>query len=197
MSWNRPQLRSGTDLQLQSAFNDGQWANVIRLAEKRFRTFNDHYFEAVKICAESHLESPLDKASPLIAVQKLAEDPSAVRDADSLELLEWASEGFMEGQDFAATFGPLKLRYVKANPKDKNGGTRCLESCLLHWDLVSAQQIAAVLDRSFPQERSFMFWNIAITHLLATSDQCPAGKKQLYGMLALKQMQRAAQFAEQ
>ncbi|GKT40674.1 uncharacterized protein ColSpa_00855 [Colletotrichum spaethianum] len=197
MSWNRPQLRSGTDLQLQSAFNDRQWANVIRLAEKRFRTFNDPYFEAVKICAESHLESPLEKASPLIAIQKLAKDPSAVRDADTLELLEWASEGFMEDQDFAETFGPLKLRYVKANPKDKNGGTRCLESCLLHWDLISAQQIAAVLDRSFPQERSFMFWNIAITHLLATSDQCPAGKKQLYGMLSLKQMQRAAQLTEQ
>ncbi|KAK2014640.1 N-acetyltransferase B complex non catalytic subunit [Colletotrichum eremochloae] len=197
MSWNRPQLRSGTDLQLQSAFNDGQWANVIRLADKRFRTFNDPYFEAVRICAESHLESPLEKASPLIAVQKLVKDSSAVRDADSLELLEWASEGFMQDQDFAATFGPLKLRYVKANPKDKNGGTRCLESCLLHWDLISAQQIAAVLDRSFPQERSFMFWNIAVTHLLATSDQCPAGKKQLYGMLSLKQMQRAAQLTEQ
>ncbi|KAK2001511.1 N-acetyltransferase B complex non catalytic subunit [Colletotrichum falcatum] len=197
MSWNRPQLRSGTDLQLQSAFNDGQWANVIRLSDKRFRTFNDPYFEAVRICAESHLESPLEKASPLIAIQKLVKDPSAVRDADSLELLEWASEGFMHDQDFAATFGPLKLRYVKANPKDKNGGTRCLESCLLHWDLVSAQQIAAILDRSFPQERSFMFWNIAITHLLATSDQCPAGKNQLYGMLSLKQMQRAAQLTEQ
>lgn len=45
MSWNRPQLKSGVDLQLQTAFNDGQWANVIRLAEKRFRTFNDPYYE--------------------------------------------------------------------------------------------------------------------------------------------------------
>lgn len=45
MSWNRPQLKSGVDLQLQSAFNDGQWASVIRLAEKRYRTFNDPYFE--------------------------------------------------------------------------------------------------------------------------------------------------------
>ncbi|OHE93268.1 N-acetyltransferase B complex non catalytic subunit, partial [Colletotrichum orchidophilum] len=197
MSWNRPQLRSGTDLQLQSAFNDGQWANAIRLAEQRFRTFKDPYFEAVKICAESQLDSPVEKASPFIAIQKLVQDPSAVRDPDTLELLEWASEEFIGDQDFSETFGPLKLRYVKAKPKEKNGGTRCLESCLLHWDLISAQQIAAVLGKSFPQERSFLFWNIAITHLLATNDQCPAGKKQLYGMLALKQMQRAAQFSEQ
>lgn len=165
MSWNRPQLRSGTDLQLQSAFNDGQWANAIRLAEQRFRTFKDPYFEvcshltakcesrnrtnhiiqAVKICAESQLDSPLEKASPFIAIRKLVQDPTAVRDPDTLELLEWASEEFIEDRDFSETFGPLKLRYVKAKPKDKNGGTRCLESCLLHWDLISAQQVGSSL----------------------------------------------------
>lgn len=45
MSWMRPRLKRGVDLQLQTAFDDGQWASVIRLAEKRFRTFNDPYFE--------------------------------------------------------------------------------------------------------------------------------------------------------
>jgi hypothetical protein len=44
-SGNRPALKSGVDLQLQSAFNDGNWSAVIRLAEKRFRTFNDQYYE--------------------------------------------------------------------------------------------------------------------------------------------------------
>ena len=73
-------------------------------------------------------------------------------------------------------------------------------------------QIAAILDRSFAQDRTFMFWNIVITHLLAvrtmfllldttdlqkTSPQAPPEKKKLYGMLALKQIQRAAQLAEQ
>lgn len=96
----------------------------------------------MKIVAESHLESPLEKAAPLITLQRLVKDASVVRDADSLELLEWASEGLLEDHEFSETFGPLKLRYVKANPKDKNGGTRCLESCLLHWDLVSAQQVS-------------------------------------------------------
>jgi len=41
----RPNLKNGVDLQLQSAFNDGNWAAVIRLAEKRARTFNDQYYE--------------------------------------------------------------------------------------------------------------------------------------------------------
>lgn len=41
----RPVLKNGVDLQLQSAFNEGNWAVVVRLAEKRARTFNDQYCE--------------------------------------------------------------------------------------------------------------------------------------------------------
>lgn len=75
--------------------------------------------------------------------------------------------------------------------------------------LTRLHQIAAILDRSFPQDRTYLFWNVVITYMLSvrttpilsgvhanrskTSDQCPADKKALYGMLSLKQMQRAAQ----
>jgi hypothetical protein len=44
-TWNRPQLKSGVDLQLQSAFNDSNWNVVVRLAEKRAKTLNDQYYE--------------------------------------------------------------------------------------------------------------------------------------------------------
>ena len=70
------------------------------------------------------------------------------------------------------------------------------------------------MDKSFPNERKFLFWNIAITHMLSVSHstsialpvlltatqespQSPADKKKLYGMLAQKQIERAAQAAEQ
>jgi hypothetical protein len=62
-----------------------------------------------------------------------------------------------------------------------------------------------------------LFWNIVVTHLLSVccsvlgdlqklyntltalqiSAQCPSEKKKLYGMLAFKQIERAAQAAEQ
>ncbi|WXC49278.1 hypothetical protein QX201_008959 [Fusarium graminearum] len=193
----RPNLKNGVDLQLQSAFNDGNWAAVIRLAEKRARTFNDQYYEIVKICAESQLDDPSSKFAAITAIDKFVREETVVKDVDALDLLEWAAQGLNEEEEFPQTLGPLRARLVKASPKDKIGASRCLESCLLHWDLVSAQQIAAIMDRSFPQERTFMFWNIVITHLLATSPQAPPEKKKLYGMLALKQAQRAAQLAEQ
>ncbi|KAM0339907.1 hypothetical protein ACHAPU_010739 [Fusarium lateritium] len=193
----RPNLKNGVDLQLQTAFNDGNWAVVIRLAEKRARTFNDQYYEIVKICAESQLDDPSSKFAAITAIDKYVREGTVVKDVDGLDLLEWASQGLNNEEDYPETLGPLRARLVKAAPKDKINASRCLESCLLHWDLISAQQIAATLDRSFPSERTFMFWNIVITHLLATSPQSPPEKTKLYGMLALKQIQRAAQLAEQ
>ncbi|KAK7425749.1 hypothetical protein QQZ08_007724 [Neonectria magnoliae] len=197
MNRHRPNLKNGVDLQLQSAFNDGNWAVVIRLAEKRARALNDQYYQIVKVCAESQLDDPNAKFAAVAAIAQFVKDGTIIKDVDGIDLLEWATQGLAHEDDFPETLGLLRARLVKAAPKDKISGTRCLESCLLHWDLVSAQQIAAILDRSIPQERAFMFWNIVITHMLATSSQSPPEKKKLYGMLALKQIQRAAQLAEQ
>ncbi|KAG5744647.1 hypothetical protein H9Q70_012649 [Fusarium xylarioides] len=193
----RPNLKNGVDLQLQSAFNDGNWAAVIRLAEKRVRTFNDQYYEIVKICAESQLDDPSSKFAAITAIDKYVREGTVVKDVGAIDLLEWASQGLGSDEDFPKTLGPLRARLVKTAPKELVNASHSLESCLLHWDLISAQQIAAIMDRTFSQDRRFMFWNIVITHLLATSPQSPPEKKKLYGMLALKQIQRAAQLAEE
>ncbi|KAI9158028.1 Cytochrome c oxidase-assembly factor cox-23 [Paramyrothecium foliicola] len=197
MNQQRPRLKNGVDLQLQSAFHDGNWQVVYRLAEKRARTFNDQYFEIVKICAESQFDDPGSKYEAVSKVWQFIRDDVVVKDVDAISLLEWASLDFIAESDYTESLGTLRVRAVKASPKDRNAAVQSLESCLLHWDLVNAQQIAAVLDRSFPQERMLLFWNIAITHLLATSSQAPADKKKLYGTLAQRQIERAAQLAEQ
>lgn len=45
MASYQPQLRAGVDLQLQSAFAEGNWSVVARLADKRARTEKDPYYE--------------------------------------------------------------------------------------------------------------------------------------------------------
>lgn len=65
-----------------------------------------------------------------------------VKDVDAIDLLEWAAGDLTDEDDFVETLGPLRVRCVKAAPKDKTSATRCLESCLLHWDLDSAQQVS-------------------------------------------------------
>ncbi|KAJ6784368.1 hypothetical protein PWT90_06692 [Aphanocladium album] len=197
MQGSGPRLKNGVDLQLQSAFYDQNWSTVARLAEKRAKMVNDPYYEVLKVCAESQLDDPAAKYGAMTALLTYVKDGTVITDADGIDLLEWATRDLLEEDEFAETLGPLRVRAAKAAPKDRSQTTRCLESCLLHWDLVSAQQIAALIDKSFPQERAFLFWNIAITHLLAISAQSPPEKKKLYAMLAQKQIERAAQATEQ
>ncbi|KAM3523128.1 hypothetical protein MY4038_008325 [Beauveria bassiana] len=166
-----PRLKNGVDLQLQTAFYDQNWSTVVRLAEKRAKMVNDPYYEVLKVCAESQLDDPAAKYGAMTALLTYAKDGTVIKDADGIDLVEWATRDLLEEQDFPKTLGLLRVRAAKASPKDKSQTTRCLESCLLHWDLVSAQQISALIDKSFPQERAFLFWNIAITHLLAAEDK--------------------------
>lgn len=44
-SYYRPSLKNSVDVQLQNAFGDGNWATVVRLADKRAKATNDPYFE--------------------------------------------------------------------------------------------------------------------------------------------------------
>lgn len=119
------------------------------------------------MCAESQLDDPIAKFAAVTAVQTYLKDGTVIKDVDAIDLLEWATLDLTEEDDFLTTLGPLRVKAVKAAPKDKIAGTRNLEACLVHWDLASAQQITAILDRSFPGERRYMFWNIAVTHLLS------------------------------
>ncbi|KAK0391568.1 hypothetical protein NLU13_1068 [Sarocladium strictum] len=196
MPRTRPPIKSGVDLQLQSACSEGNWLVALRLAEKRMRTSKDSYFEILKVCAESQLDDPSTRFAAVAAAWQYAKDGTVIKDVDALDLLEWACQDHLPECDFQETLGTLRARAVKAGLKQKAEAVRCFESCLMHWDLINAQQIAAMMDRTYPQERRFMFWNIVVTHMLSIDSQSPAEKKKLYGMLAQKQIERAAQSAQ-
>lgn len=96
----------------------------------------------MKICAESQLDDPNAKFGTVAAIAQFVKDGTVVKDADAIDLLEWATGDLTDEEDFVQTLGPLRVRCVKASPKDKINATRCLMSCLLHWDLESAQQVS-------------------------------------------------------
>lgn len=41
----RPALKNSVDVQLQTAFNEGQWSTVTRLAAQRYKMKKDPYYE--------------------------------------------------------------------------------------------------------------------------------------------------------
>lgn len=85
------------------------------------------------------------KLAAVSAVAKYVKDGTVIKDVDALDLLEWATLDLTEEDDYLETLGPMRVRAVKASPKDMNAASRCLESCLIHWDLASAQQVWLML----------------------------------------------------
>lgn len=156
--YGRPALRSNVDVQLQTAFSDGNWNTVIRLAAKRAATLKDPYYEVcivhqsherinahpssqvIKMCAESQLDGIAEKCGILAAIDELVKNKKTP-DMDTIELYEWACRDFFDYDvEYADTLGPLRARWVKAYPKSPLA-MQCLQACLEKWDLVSAQQV--------------------------------------------------------
>ncbi|KAG8156821.1 hypothetical protein KVR01_013426 [Diaporthe batatas] len=192
----RPALKNSVDVQLQTAFNEGLWSNVARLAAQRFKAKKDPYYEAVRVCAESQMDTVTEKSAVVFAVDALARDKAAVPDLDSIELYEWALREAAPPLDYAQTVGVLRARWAKANPASP-GVVECLKACVLAWDLVNAQQIAATLDKGQPGTNNGKntFWNITLTHLLSTSPQCPENMRVMFGKLSRMQLEKAAAIA--
>jgi hypothetical protein len=163
--YGRPALKSSVDVQLQTAFSDGNWNTVIRLAAKRAATLKDPYYEvcvtmilftvrntnrhlpfyqAIKICAESQLDGTAEKCGLLVAIDDLVKSKKTA-DIDTVELYEWACRDFFDYEvEYADTLGPLRARWAKANPGSPLA-LQCLQACLEKWDLVSAQQVQTSL----------------------------------------------------
>ncbi|EON99427.1 putative n-acetyltransferase b complex non catalytic subunit protein [Phaeoacremonium minimum UCRPA7] len=193
----RPALKNSVDVQLQTAFSDGNWSTVVRLAAKRAQSLKDAYYEAIRACAESQLEGPSERSAAVLALDALVRNPTAVPDVETLDLYEWACRDAQPSLAYSETLGALRSRWVKANPRSVLG-IECLKACIQNWDLINAQQIAATLDKASPNtnDRRYMFWNVTLTYLLSISAQCPEGKSRIYGMLATKLVERAAEAAE-
>jgi N-terminal acetyltransferase B complex non-catalytic subunit len=145
--YGRPALKSSVDVQLQTAFSDGNWNSVTRLADKRAKSLKDPYYEAIKVSAESQLDGAADRGAVLNAIEELVKQKT-VPDIDTIELYEWAAGDLIgEEIEYADTLGPLRVKWAKANPKSPLA-MGCLQSCLEYWDLVSAQQVSHLAPRS-------------------------------------------------
>ncbi|KAK2073263.1 hypothetical protein P8C59_007555 [Phyllachora maydis] len=163
----KPALKNSVNSQLQTAFEDSNWPTVVRLAEKQAKAFKDPYYEAIKICAETKLDSSARTHAILAAVDQLKKAKEPL-DLATLELYEWASEDADVSSSFSETFGPLRARWAKANAESPQA-IQCLQACVSKWDLENAQQIAAALDKAHSKasSRHFMYWNMMLMFLLS------------------------------
>ena len=93
----------------------------------------------MEAAAKSRGDSLEDKSAVIAAVDAAVKDPKAILDAETLDLYEWACEDVEIA--YSKTFGVLRCRLGKANPKNISLTKRCFEACLDHQDSLNAQQV--------------------------------------------------------
>ncbi|KAI5859611.1 N-acetyltransferase B complex non catalytic subunit-domain-containing protein [Durotheca rogersii] len=111
----------------------------------------------------------------------MVKDGTIIKDVDTLDLYEFACSRI--DINYSETIGVLRLRLVKALPKDQNSCARCFDACVWNYDWKSAQQIAASLHKN-SKDVKFLFQYILTTHVYSLSSECPDDKRGLFGNLA-------------
>ncbi|KAI1336258.1 N-acetyltransferase B complex non catalytic subunit-domain-containing protein [Xylariaceae sp. FL0016] len=183
-------LKDTCDMQLQSCWDGRQWGPVMTIARNRFKATKDDYYLAVEAAAKAHSDNVADQTAGKVAVEKMIKENVIIKDADALDLYEFACADMDMG--YSETIGLLRARLVKALPKDYRSSIHCFESCTWYSDWANAQQIAASLDRNFPQDSKSLFRNILLTYIFSISDRCPEDKRKLFIALAKAQAEKAS-----
>jgi len=84
-------------------------------------------------------------------------------------------------------------RAVTAKQNDKDLYTRWLNQAIADSDWLSAQKATMGLRKSFPNERHYEFWNIAMCHLIHMQHDLPEKDRMLFGTLAYRMISKAAE----
>ncbi|KAK9774875.1 putative N-acetyltransferase B complex non catalytic subunit-domain-containing protein [Seiridium cardinale] len=188
-----PSLRPNCDANVQIAFGESRWAQVITYAKQQFKRSRDPYYEAIETAARSQLDTPADQYAAFIAVEKLLGEGKVVKDHWTIELYDWACTRI--DKDYAATIGTLRAGFVKEAWKpdvDKAApAIRSFYACVINDDWVNAQKIAAMVDQKFPKEPRHQFYNILSYYVLSTQLPPSDPKKTMFRTLATRLVEKA------
>ncbi|KAH8201733.1 hypothetical protein TruAng_004085 [Truncatella angustata] len=186
-----PSLRQNCDANVQIAFQEERWAQVITYAKQQFKRTHDPYYEAIETAVRSQLDTPADQHAAIFAVEKILADGKPIKDYWIIELYDWACIDV--DKDYAKTIGTLRATFVKEAWKpdvDKaNAAIRQFYACVLNNDWENAQKIAALVDQKFPKDPRHQFYNILAYYMLSLPPKDPKGT--MFRTLAMRMIDKA------
>ncbi|KAE8452103.1 hypothetical protein EG329_001570 [Mollisiaceae sp. DMI_Dod_QoI] len=187
-------LQDRQDIPIWNAIEAKNFKQALKLVDKRLSKKATDYLEALKIYIRSLLPQASEKSAVLLHLEELVNKRPGFLDLAVIELYENALEEVLPGsrESWINTIGELRWQCVKANPKHEDTSLIGLQACLSRDDLDHARQIANSLEKNFPRNHSYIFWNITSMFLFATSQQCPENQKRIWGGLASGQISKLA-----
>ncbi|KAF8863346.1 hypothetical protein BDZ45DRAFT_583867 [Acephala macrosclerotiorum] len=187
-------LQDRQDVPIWNAVEAKNYKQALKLVDKRLAKKPTDYLEAVKIYIRSLLPQVSEKSAVLVHLEELVSRKSTISDLAAIELYEDALEEILPGarESWIKTIGELRWQYVKAFSKQEDSCLKCFQACLSRDDLDHARQISNSLEKNFPKNHSYIFWNITSMFLFATSPQCPEAQKRIWGGLSSGQIGKLA-----
>ncbi|PBP18509.1 cytoskeleton organization protein (Dec1) [Diplocarpon rosae] len=193
------QFQDRQDAQIWNAIEAKNFKQALKLVDKRLAKKHTEYHEALRIYIRALSPQVSEKSAVLLHLEELAEKKTVLADLVVLDLYDDSLEEVLPepGEHWAEIIGELRWQSVKASPKNEETSTNCFQRCLARNDLDHARQIANSLEKSFPKNRNYIFWNISTMFLFSIQPKCPEMQKKIWGGLALGQMGKLANATKQ
>ncbi|KAE9381361.1 hypothetical protein N431DRAFT_424923 [Stipitochalara longipes BDJ] len=188
------QLRAAQDAPIWNAIEANNFKQALKLVDKRLAKRHTDYLEALKIYIRSRSPQVPEKSAVLLHLEELPERKPPLADIEAIELYDEALDEVLPKSNgtWERIIGQLRWQCVKAQPKNEDLSLKCFQACLSKNALDHARQIANSLEKNFPRNHSYIFWNITMMFLYSTSENCPDNQKKIWGGLALGQIGKLA-----
>lgn len=187
-------LRERQDAPIWNAIEGNNFKQALKLVDKRLSKKPSGYLEALKLYIQSRLPALSDKSAVILHLEELVEKKLVISELETIELYD---EAFGEvlpepHESWDRIIGELRWLSVKSQPKNEDLSLKCFEACLAKDDLEHAKQISNSLEKSFPGNHAYTFWNISTMFLYSISLKYPEKQRKLWGSLAFAQIGKLA-----
>lgn len=187
-------VKDRQDIPIWNAIEANNFKQALKLVDKRLAKKPTDYLQALKIYIRSQSSSISERAQVLISLEALPTRKPPITDLEAIDLYDESLGSIVpDNQDsWRIIIGEMRCQSVKSAPKDESLSRNCLKACLSKGDLDHARQVAISLEKNFPNNHAYVFWNITMTFLYSNSQICPEAQRSIFGKLALAQISKLA-----
>ncbi|KAI1005849.1 hypothetical protein K3495_g2373 [Podosphaera aphanis] len=169
------QNRDHHNAQIWNAVDAKNYKQAIKLIDKRLSKGPDEYLEALKFHIRGKLRQFSDRSTILLHLEELRSRKPPISDLDATDLYSEVLDEILPDclESWARIIGELKWECVKLSPKNEALCLKALEACLFKDDLHHARQIVNSIEKNFPKNHNYVFWNVCILFLYSDQKKLP------------------------
>ncbi|KAJ9633532.1 uncharacterized protein PV06_06173 [Exophiala oligosperma] len=177
---------------IQDAIATSSWKQALQACDKWTKKGekSDRFLALRAFVLVSHPE-PVHHVRGRAEVENLCKRNPPITNPEAIYQLQDALKAL--GMEAEGEGMKLWERAAVAKPNDKDLLMRWINQAIYSSDWHSAQKAAMGLRKSFPKDRNYEFWNIAMCYLISVQSGVPEKDRMLFGTLAYRMITKAVE----